>query len=453
MREVRMTFGEHLEELRSRIIMSLVWLGIALVVSFVFGNTFMEVTLGPHEEAISEALNQRMHKKLTELEEGFDELEKKVSEGGSWDLLFTREIQAVASLKTSQRIENLSSSLEALFQSQDPAERERVKTQVAAFTQELALSIQDLMAKEVTPLNDRDYVEKFERFHKRLNDISKELEPSAVQKSLGLGKSFKSIVDRVEKFLIFLNARKKAVGDHYNTFEEVAAIKAHAGQVLSDKKARETLELIEKLHEDCLKAIEDFGKKKANPTVILKYQEGFMSYFKVALIFALFFALPLILYEAWKFVGAGLYDHEQRYVLIFLPFSIGLFVAGNLFGYFWMVPYGLRFLASWGANYSELMFSLGSYIGLFFTLTILLGLVFQTPLLMLFLYQIGIVRPQGFAAARKYTLLGAVIFSTMVTPPDPLSWAMMAGPIMVLYELGYRICSVLEKRKVKKAKS
>ena len=112
-----------------------------------------------------------------------------------------------------------------------------------------------------------------------------------------------------------------------------------------------------------------------------------------------------------------------------------------------MVPIGLEFLASWGVAYAEPMFALGDYVNLFFTLTIMLGLVFQTPLVMIFLYQIGMVTPQGFAAARKYTLLGAVVFSTLVTPPDPLSWSMMTAPIMIRYELGIRICMAIERRK------
>ena len=84
-------------------------------------------------------------------------------------------------------------------------------------------------------------------------------------------------------------------------------------------------------------------------------------------------------------------------------------------------------------------------------MTVLLGLVFQTPLLMIFLNLIGMVPAAGFAAMRKYTLLGAVIFSTIVTPPDPLSWSMMAGPIMILYEFGIRICGFLEKRRARTA--
>lgn len=454
MREVRMTFGEHLEELRSRIIMSLVWLGVSLGVSFFFGDTFMEVTLEPHNRAIRGALNSRMHVKLMELLPRFDELERSGAEGKKWDLLFTREIQRVATEKTSQRIKSMVDALEeALPVPVDPELRQRQDQGFNRFGDELAAAILALNASEVSPLDDRDYVEKFERFHRRIEEISRTLEPSEIQKSLGLGKSFANIEEVVEKFLVFLRARRLNVREAYRALDGLQAVQQQARAIREDPAARDTLVAIENLHDDCLESIEDFGKREAAPTILTRYQEGFMSYFKVVLIFALFFALPLILYEIWKFVGAGLYEHEQKYVLIFLPFSIALFVSGNLFGFFWMVPFGLEFLASWGASYSELLFSLGSYIGLFFTLTILLGLVFQTPLVMIFLYQIGVVTPAGFAAVRKYTLLAAVIFSTIVTPPDPLSWAMMAGPIMVLYELGIRICSFLERRKKKSAAS
>ena len=167
-----------------------------------------------------------------------------------------------------------------------------------------------------------------------------------------------------------------------------------------------------------------------------------MTYFKVAIIFGLFFSIPMILYEMWKFIGAGLYANEQQWVLVFLPFSVALFFGGALFGYFSVIPVALGFLAGWGADMVEMSFTLSNYVGLFFTLTVLLGLVFQTPLVMIFLGKIGMVTPAGFRSARKWAAMGSVIFAALVTPPDPLSWSLVALPMIALYELGILLVAV-----------
>jgi sec-independent protein translocase protein TatC len=171
----------------------------------------------------------------------------------------------------------------------------------------------------------------------------------------------------------------------------------------------------------------------------------------VAVIFGIFLALPLVLYELWKFVGAGLYPHEQKYVVTLLPFSLGLFVGGALFGYFGLIPVGLEFLAGWGIEDVDLNITLGSYVGLFFTLTLILGLVFQTPLVMIFLAKIGIVDVQGFRKARRVAIFVGVCLAVVLTPPDPFSWSLMAAPMILLYEVGIVACRFLERRKPRTA--
>ena len=82
--------------------------------------------------------------------------------------------------------------------------------------------------------------------------------------------------------------------------------------------------------------------------MVISYLEQFYTHLKVAIIFGLLFTFPLVLYEGWKFVGAGLYKNEQRYVLTFLPFSMILFAIGAAFGYLILIPTALKFLATWG---------------------------------------------------------------------------------------------------------
>ena len=111
-----------------------------------------------------------------------------------------------------------------------------------------------------------------------------------------------------------------------------------------------------------------------------------------------------------------------------------------------MIPVGLKFLAGWGVQDVNLSFSLGNYIGLFFTLTLLMGLVFQVPLVMVFLSKIDVVRVDGFRRARKVAIFLGFCGAAVITPPDPFTLLMMAGPLVLLYELGIIVSQFLTSR-------
>jgi Tat protein translocase TatC len=301
----------------------------------------------------------------------------------------------------------------------------------------------DLFSPESKPIEEQNYLERFRRLREDLQHVMGTINLSMMQQVMGFALDADTVQRPLGAFVAFLEERSRAILERPPSLQELPAL------VRDDAVRRDVASSYLALSAD----LEILKKSDAQLLKVMKYPEALMAYFKVALIFALLISLPLILYEMWKFVGAGLYEQEQRYVLIFLPFSIAFFLLGALFGYWWMVPIGLQFLASWGSEYAEISFTLESYIGLFFTLTIVLGLVFQTPLVMLFLHRIGIVSASGFAAARKYTLLGALVFSIIVTPPDPLSWFFVTAPIMLLYELGIQIAKRLERRKSRAASS
>lgn len=62
--------------------------------------------------------------------------------------------------------------------------------------------------------------------------------------------------------------------------------------------------------------------------IALNVGEAFVIYMKAAVVVGAILASPFVFYFIWQFVAAGLYPHEQRYVHIFLPFSLILFLAG-----------------------------------------------------------------------------------------------------------------------------
>lgn len=176
---------------------------------------------------------------------------------------------------------------------------------------------------------------------------------------------------------------------------------------------------------------------------ILRYPESFIAHFKVALILALFFASPLAGRELWRFVGAGLFPNESRYVVVFAPVSFLLFLLGVLFGYYVLIPLGLSYMATYGdPAYLELGITLSDYLSLFMILTIFLGLVFELPLVLLFLGKIGMVTPPVLRKGRRYLILIAFIAAAILTPPDPITQVLMAIPIILLYEIGIVLVAV-----------
>ncbi len=165
--------------------------------------------------------------------------------------------------------------------------------------------------------------------------------------------------------------------------------------------------------------------------------EAFMMKLKASLYFALFVGGPYLLWQLWGFIGAGLYKSERRVVLSFFPASILLFFCGVLFGYTSLVPYGIYYL-----NIDEvpgmgiLQFRLEEYFTFITSLCLALGVVFQLPILQTAVAKVGLVSPKTFSHFRGHFALASFVIAAILTPPDPVTQSMMAGPMIVLYEVG-----------------
>ena len=165
--------------------------------------------------------------------------------------------------------------------------------------------------------------------------------------------------------------------------------------------------------------------------------EGFSVVMRITLIAALVLGMPVMLWQMWKFVAAGLYQHERRAVLTYFPISIGLFVAGVLFGYFVMCPYGFSFMVKvFPPEKVQYIAAVGPYLEWLQAVTLALGLVFELPLLMFALVRIGIVERATFAKFRPHFIVAAFVIGGILTPPDPITQFLAALPMIGLYEVG-----------------
>ncbi|MBN1850618.1 MAG: twin-arginine translocase subunit TatC [Deltaproteobacteria bacterium] len=178
--------------------------------------------------------------------------------------------------------------------------------------------------------------------------------------------------------------------------------------------------------------------------------EPFLIYLKIGLIGGILISSPIIFYQLWMFVAPGLYQHEKKYVIPFVSFSSLLFVGGGLFGYFIVFPFGFRFFLSFANDSIQALPSIQQYFSFSMRLIFAFGLVFELPVIIFFLSRMGLVTSDFLKKNRKYAILLAFIVGAILTPPDVITQAMMAGPLIVLYEIGIFVARIAEKKAAKK---
>lgn len=183
--------------------------------------------------------------------------------------------------------------------------------------------------------------------------------------------------------------------------------------------------------------------------VFINATEPFFTYLKVGALAGLLISLPIILWQIWRFVGPGLYQHEKTYILPFVIASTFCFGVGTYFGFFFVFPMVFSFLIKFGTSTGEMsaMLSMGSYLALSSKLLIAFGLVFELPIVIFFLARLGIVDHKWLARNRKFALLAGFLFGAVLTPPDVVSQTALALPFFILYEIGIWVARIFGKKR------
>lgn len=164
--------------------------------------------------------------------------------------------------------------------------------------------------------------------------------------------------------------------------------------------------------------------------------EMFVTYFKVALLAGASLSLPVILWHVIRFVAPGLTRREKRLLFSMLPLVGLFFVAGASFGYLVTLPFALKYLLTF-SDVAQPLIRIGNFIGFVTTILFWMGISFELPVVILTLAKLRLVTPQRLASYRKYAILIFFVVAAIITPtPDPLNQTLVAGPMIVLYELG-----------------
>ncbi len=174
------------------------------------------------------------------------------------------------------------------------------------------------------------------------------------------------------------------------------------------------------------------------PLVFLSPAEVFLTDITIALYAGFALAIPVILYEIWRFIAPGLFQKERRSLYPFLIFGSLSFYAGMAFCYFLALPFALQFLVSYGQQRGIApAISVALYVDFNLKFLLAFGLIFELPIVMALLSKTGILTAPFLVHNRKYAIIAAFFIAAVLTPtPDIFNQCIMAIPLILLYEIG-----------------
>lgn len=193
-------------------------------------------------------------------------------------------------------------------------------------------------------------------------------------------------------------------------------------------------EIFSALLAPALAALDELGK--GNTLQAIAPTEIFFTYLQCALLAGFAFALPVFFWQVWAFVAPGLYPQEKRVALPFVIVSTLLFASGALFGYSVVFPVIFTFFASFSSDFVQAAWTMREVFGFSTRMLLAFGTGFELPVVVFFLALSGIVEPRRLLSGTKYFVLIAFVLGGVLTPPDPLSQSLLAGPLILLYLLG-----------------
>lgn len=186
---------------------------------------------------------------------------------------------------------------------------------------------------------------------------------------------------------------------------------------------------------------------KTSTFIFTNPPEAFFTYLKVAFVAGIFLASPLVFYQIWAFIAPGLYKEEKLYIIPVAFCSALFFTLGGAFCYFIGLPFVFEFFMSYNTGLIQAMPSLKETLSFVLQLLLAFGLVFELPLFIFFLSRLGIVTADMMRRFRRYSVLVNIIVAAILTPPDVMSQLLMAGPLIILYEISIIIAAVFGKKK------
>ena len=188
--------------------------------------------------------------------------------------------------------------------------------------------------------------------------------------------------------------------------------------------------LLEPYQELCARKPRDFCSAELfnfTPT------EGLTTRLRVGMYGGIILALPVILWQVWRFIVPALNPKEKKYSIPFIVSSVVLFIAGGTLAYV-TIGQALDWLISWSGDDVNQVYSVNSYVALIGLMIFAFGLGFLLPVLVVFLQLVGVVTPRRLMQSWRLAMVSIAVIAAVITPSgDPITMAMLGVPMMILY--------------------
>ena len=182
--------------------------------------------------------------------------------------------------------------------------------------------------------------------------------------------------------------------------------------------------------------------------VFIEMTEGFTTYMQVSLAAGVVLAMPILIYQFLMFVIPALTRRERKTIFILLPIITVMFAGGILFGYYYLVPPATKFLLTFGTEVAEPQIRMSNYVNFMTRLLLAVGIMFELPVLTSFLARMGVISSKWLADRRKPMIILAFVIAAIITPtPDMVNQSIVAGTLIVLYEISIWMARLVQKRR------
>lgn len=175
--------------------------------------------------------------------------------------------------------------------------------------------------------------------------------------------------------------------------------------------------------------------------------EGLSSRMRISGYGGLIIALPVILWQLWRFIVPALNKQEKKYSIPFILSSIVLFLLGGYMAY-WTLDKALEFLIAWSGEDVNQTYQISKYISLVALMVLAFGVGFLSPVLIVFLQLVGVVTPQTLLRQWRVAVMIIFTVSAVITPSgDPISMLALAVPMTILFLVSVLIGWIAQRRR------
>lgn len=179
----------------------------------------------------------------------------------------------------------------------------------------------------------------------------------------------------------------------------------------------------------CLDLAEGYSFVQTGPAELLG------QYVKMAVILGAVAAVPMAIWQVYRFASPGLKKNESRAFLSVMLAGVAFFLVGAVFCIYIVLPFMLQFFLSLNTIEIEGMYSVKEYMSYMYGVIVAFGIIFEIPVIASLLALMGLLKPELMISGRRLVIVINFIIGAAITPTDVVSQLLVAIPMCLLYEV------------------